>query len=148
VTDPNIPGLTASLLALSGSLVAGIHAGVAARGFDDLRPTHGFVFVRLAPNGATAAEIAEHMGMTKQAAGQIVDELVAKGYVERHPHPTDARAKVVVLTERGWACTRAADASAESVVRPWIDALGSRRFRALCADLATIAPRGPIRPGW
>jgi DNA-binding MarR family transcriptional regulator len=148
VNDLNIPGLTASLLALSGGLVAGIHTGVVARGFDDVRPAHGFVFVRLAPSGATTAEIAEHMGMTKQAASQIVDELVAKGYVERHPHPTDARAKLIVLTERGRACTRAADEAAALAVRPWVDALGSRRFKALCADLARIAPPGPIRPGW
>ncbi len=141
-------GLAYSLLALSGALVDGIHTEVMARGFDDLRPAHGFAFVRLAPDGATTAELAEHLGVTKQAASQIVDELVTKGYVERHPHPTDARARLVVLTERGWACTRAADAAAALAVRPWIDALGSRRFQALCADLARIAPVGRIRPSW
>jgi DNA-binding MarR family transcriptional regulator len=146
--DPDLIGLSTSLLALTGSLIANIHAGVVARGFDDLRPAHGFVFTRLAPAGATAAEIADHMGITKQAAAQIVDELVAKGYVQRRPHPTDARAKLVVLTERGWACTRAADESAAMAVRPWVDALGARRFETLRADLARIAPRGPIRPGW
>jgi DNA-binding MarR family transcriptional regulator len=141
-------GLAYSLLALSGALVDRIHTEVAARGFDDLRPAHGFAFVRLAPNGATAAELAEHLGVTKQAASQLVDELVAKGYVERHPHATDARARMVVLTERGWACTRAADVAAALAVQPWIAALGARRFQSLCDDLARIAPHGPIRPSW
>ncbi|CAM5506550.1 hypothetical protein SHIRM173S_11637 [Streptomyces hirsutus] len=39
--------------------------------------------------------------MTKQAASQLVDELVRKGYAERRPHPADARARLVVLTGSG-----------------------------------------------
>ena len=140
--------LPALLLALSAELVAGIQAGGTARGFDDVRPAHGFAFARLAPDGATVGELAEHLGVTKQAASQLVEELVRKGYVERHPHPADARARLVVLTERGWACTRAADAAAADTVQPWIDTLGPERFHTLCADLARLAPSGPVRPTW
>jgi DNA-binding MarR family transcriptional regulator len=147
-TSADSRALPALLLALSGELVAGIQAGGAARGFDDIRPAHGFAFARLAPDGATGGELAEHLGVTKQAASQLVEELVRKGYVERRPHPTDARARLIVLSERGWACTRAADAAAVDTVRPWIDALGPERFHSLCADLARLAPRGPIRPTW
>jgi DNA-binding MarR family transcriptional regulator len=136
------------LLSLSSALVAGIHAGTVARGFDDTRPAHGFAFVRLAPHGATIGQLAEHLGVTKQAASQLVDELVGKGYVARQAHETDARARLVVLTERGWACTRAADAAAAEAIRPWLDALGPTRFHRLCADLARLAPTGPIRPTW
>lgn len=140
--------LPALLLSLSGELVAGIQAGVAARGFGDVRPANGYAFARLAPNGATVGELAEHLGVTKQAASQLVDELVRKGTVERRPHPTDARARLVVLTDRGWACTRAADEAAAETVAPWIAELGPERFHALVADLARLAPRGPIRPSW
>ncbi|QMU68090.1 MarR family winged helix-turn-helix transcriptional regulator [Streptacidiphilus sp. P02-A3a] len=140
--------LPALLLALSGELVAGIQAGVEARGFADIRPAHGFAFARLAPDGATVGELAEHLGVTKQAASQLVEELVRKGYVERHPHPDDARARLVVLTERGWACTRAADAAAADTIAPWIDTLGAARFHPLVADLARLSPRGPVRPTW
>lgn len=86
--------------------------------------------------------------MTKQAAAQLVEELVKKGYVERRPHPTDARARLLELTERGWACTRAADAAAVAAVAPWRDVLGEERFAALTRDLATLGPKGPIRPAW
>jgi DNA-binding MarR family transcriptional regulator len=136
------------LLSLSSALVAGIHAGTTARGFDDTRPAHGFAFARLAPHGATVGQLAEHLGVTKQAASQLVDELVGKGYVARQAHETDARARLVVLTERGWACTRAADAAAAEIIAPWLDALGPTRFHRLCADLARLAPTGPIRPTW
>jgi DNA-binding MarR family transcriptional regulator len=46
----------------------------------------------------TSSELAEHLGVTKQAAGQIVDELEGKGYVARKPHPAGGRRKLVVLT--------------------------------------------------
>jgi DNA-binding MarR family transcriptional regulator len=148
VRDDEALALTTLLLAVGGALSHGINAGVVARGFADVRPAHGFAFVRLAPDGATVTELAEHLGVTRQAAGQLVDELVGKGYVRREPHPRDARARLVVLTGRGWACTRAAEEAAADAVRPWADAIGEHRLRALRADLAAIAPAGRIRPTW
>ncbi|MFC1416561.1 MarR family winged helix-turn-helix transcriptional regulator [Streptacidiphilus cavernicola] len=146
-TSAAIRALPYLLLALSGELVAGIQAGV-ARGFDDIRPVHGFAFARIGSHGATTGALAEHLGVSKQAASQLVEELIGKGYVERRPHPRDARARLIVLTERGRACTRAADAAAADAVRPWIDALGEERFQSLVRDLARLDPGGPIRPSW
>ncbi|KUN00860.1 MarR family transcriptional regulator [Streptomyces yokosukanensis] len=140
--------LSAALLAVAGDLTQRIHEGVVARGFADLRPVHGFAFTRLAPGGATVTDLAAHLGVTKQAASQLVDEMVRKGYVERRPHPQDARARLVVLTERGWACTRAAEEAAAGVVRAWGDLLGEGEVRLWGERLARIAPHGPIRPAW
>ncbi|MEU1043030.1 MarR family winged helix-turn-helix transcriptional regulator [Streptomyces sp. NPDC005551] len=140
--------LSAALLAVAGELTQRIHAGVVARGFEGLRPAHGFAFARIAPDGATATDVAAHLGITKQAASQLVDELVRKGYVERRPHPGDARARLLVLTERGRACTRAAEEAAAEAVRPWAELLGEDEADRLCAQLTRIAPRGPIRPTW
>ncbi|MER6069224.1 MarR family winged helix-turn-helix transcriptional regulator [Streptomyces sp. NPDC001817] len=140
--------LSAALLAVAGDLTQRIHGGVVARGFTDLRPAHGFAFARLAPDGATVTDLATHLGVTKQAASQLVDEIVCKGYAERRPHPQDARARLVVLTERGWACTRAAEAAAAEVVGGWAELLGEGEVRALGERLARIAPDGPIRPAW
>ncbi|MER5902442.1 MarR family winged helix-turn-helix transcriptional regulator [Streptomyces mirabilis] len=139
--------LTAALLAAAGDLTRRINEGVEARGFE-VRPAHGFAFVRLAPDGATVTDLAAHLGMTKQAASQLVDELVRKGYAERRPYPGDARARLVVLTERGWACTRAAEEAAADVVRAWAEVLGEGEVRVLCDRLTRIAPYGPIRPAW
>ncbi|MEU0036720.1 MarR family transcriptional regulator [Streptomyces sp. NPDC006333] len=140
--------LSAALLAVAGELTQRIHEGVVARGFEGLRPAHGFAFTRLAPDGATVTELAAHLGVTKQAASQLVDELVRKGYVERHPHPDDARARLIVLTERGRACTRAAEESAAEAVRPWAELLGEGEVGVLRERLLRIAPYGPIRPTW
>ncbi|MDI3422989.1 MarR family winged helix-turn-helix transcriptional regulator [Streptomyces luteolus] len=136
------------VLALSGQLVQEIHTGVSQQGFEDLRPAHGFAFAHISVGGATTADLAEHLGVTKQAAAQLVEELVRKGYVERHPHPHDARARLLGLTEIGWAATRAADRAARAAVAPWQEALGEERFSELVADLTLLAPPGPIRPAW
>ncbi len=140
--------LTAVLLTAAGSLVDDIHHGVVARGFTDTRPTHGFVFSLIAPHGATVTDIAEHLGFTRQAASQTVDELARKGYVERRPHPHDARARLVVLTELGWRCTKAAEEAAAEAMRAWEEVLGERRLLALRDGLAALAPTGPVRPAW
>ena len=146
--DADAQGLSALVLAAANDLVNKIHAGVVARGFADLRPAHGFAFVRLAPSGATISEIAVHLGVTRQAAAQLVDELVSKGYVSRRAHPDDGRAQLIVLTEKGWACTRAADQAAAEAVGSWATILGERRLQAMRDDLAAIAPPGRLRPVW
>ena len=140
--------LSAALLAAAGGLTQRIHEGVVARGFEGLRPAHGFAFTRLAPDGATVTDLAAHLGMTKQAASQLVDELVRKGYAERRPHPADARARLVVLTESGWACTRAAEEAAAEAVGAWVEVLGEDEVRALRDCLLRVAPGGPVRPAW
>lgn len=136
------------LLSAARALVDGIDAGVRARGFTDLRPAHGFAFARLSGGGATVVQLAEHLDVTKQAASQMVDELVRKGYVERHPHPEDARARLIMLTPRGIACTHAADAAAAEVLEPWAAQLGPERLAALRSDLAGLATPGRLRPTW
>ncbi|MBR7837689.1 MarR family transcriptional regulator [Actinospica durhamensis] len=148
VDDRRLLALPALLLGGAGTLMQAIHEGVEQRGFTGVRPAHGFAFVRLAPDGASIAEVAEHLGVTKQAASQLVEELLRRGYVRVEPHPRDARAKLVTLTERGWACTRAADEAALEAVRAWAGELGVDRVEELAADLARVARPGRLRPLW
>ncbi|GAA2499580.1 MarR family winged helix-turn-helix transcriptional regulator [Winogradskya humida] len=136
------------LLSAARALVDGIDAGVRARGFTDIRPAHGYAFARISGTGATVVQLAEHLDVTKQAASQMVDDLVRKGYVERHPHPDDARAKLITLTARGIACTRAAEEAATEVLEPWAARLGPQRLAALRTDLTGLATPGRLRPTW
>lgn len=146
--NPELLALPVLLLSATRALVDAIQAGVEERGFTGLRPAHGFAFARLAPHGASIAELAEHLDITKQAASQLVDELLRRGYVAVGPHPRDARAKLVTLTDLGWACTRAADAAAHAAVQGWVDELGADRAGELVADLARMASTGKLRPSW
>lgn len=89
------------LLGMGFQLVLGeFVARVSAAGYADLRPVHGAVFQMLRRSGATSSELAAQLGVTKQAAGQIVDELERKGYVTRTEHPDGGRRKLVVLTAK------------------------------------------------
>ncbi|MBD3146761.1 MarR family winged helix-turn-helix transcriptional regulator [Microbispora bryophytorum] len=49
----------------------------------------------------TLRELAERMGCEPSNATFVADRLEEQGYLERHPHPDDRRAKQLVLTPQG-----------------------------------------------
>ncbi|PZG08654.1 MarR family winged helix-turn-helix transcriptional regulator [Nonomuraea aridisoli] len=51
----------------------------------------------------TMRELAERMSCEPSNATFVVDKLEKLGLIERHPHPTDRRARHLVLTEAGTA---------------------------------------------
>ena len=136
------------VLLLASQLTEAIHDGVARRGFRDVRPVHGFAFVRISAGDATIGALAEYLGVTKQAAAQLVQQLEERGYVTRRPHPHDASAALLALTGRGVACTVAAEEAASEAVERWRPTLGERRFRELQLALRVIVRPGPLRPAW
>lgn len=140
--------LSAAVMAAGTTMAHLIDDGVRTRGFHDVRPAHGFVFALLSNAPATAGAIATHLGVTKQAASLLVDELESKGYVRRRRHPDDGRAWLLELTRRGRACTRAADVAAVDAVTQWEAAVGATRLRSLTQDLAALGADGPLRPAW
>ncbi|HEY3926665.1 MAG TPA: MarR family transcriptional regulator [Acidothermaceae bacterium] len=134
-------------LRLAGQLVDGIQEGLAARGFTDIRPAHGYLFAALSTDMTTAG-IAVALGITKQATAQLVDTLVERGYLSRQPDPRDGRAHLVVLTDRGYACTQAAEQAASDVVNGWHDQVSKADFARFSHTVHTIAKPGPLRPSW
>jgi DNA-binding MarR family transcriptional regulator len=137
------------------TLIDDLHVRLTAKGYGDVRPAHGFVFQLLAPDGATGSEIAEHLGITKQAASQMVDFLEQHGYILRQPHPGDGRGKIVVLTERGWNCIHETEAIFADQERQWTQVLGAERMETFREDLRRLVlasndgviPRR-LRPVW
>jgi DNA-binding MarR family transcriptional regulator len=147
--------LTLLLLLGARTMIDLLHQHLAERGYDDVRPAHGFAFHRLAPNGATGNELAEFLDITKQAASEMVDYLEQRGYVVRQPHPTDRRGKIVTLTQRGWNCIRETEAILSHLERQWATIVGVKRMEALKIDLRqviTVANGGTLpqkfRPTW
>lgn len=51
--------------------------------------------------GLRLKELAECLRIAPRSATEVVDQLAAKGLVERMPHPTDRRATLLSLTEEG-----------------------------------------------
>lgn len=136
------------LLRVCTQLVDSVQTGLAARGFDDVRPQHGFAFVRISAGDATTVDLASYLGVTKQGAAQLVDQLVDRGYVTREPHPHDGRAWLLVLTTRGMDCTRAAEQVLSAITGSWQQQIGVEDTAALERALRTLAFPGPIRPTW
>ena len=86
-------------------------------GITDVRPTHGCVFRFVHGDGMRLTELASLAGLTKQSVGEIVDDLAGLGYLERYPDPTDKRAKLIRLTEKGSRPSASASPSSPSSKR-------------------------------
>ena len=78
-----------------------IAAAVAAAGHP-IRPAHAAVFTNIDSEGTRLTQLAERALMTPQAMAELVDDLARLGYVTREPDPSDGRAKLIVLTDRGF----------------------------------------------
>ncbi|MHC3000323.1 transcriptional regulator [Microbacterium sp. HJ5] len=44
-------------------------------------------------------DVASHLKITTASTTKLLDRLTASGHVERRPHPSDRRARVIVLTD-------------------------------------------------
>ena len=66
--------------------------------------------------GVPLGQLVKDLGVSKQAAGQLVDTLVLRGYLERKVDDADSRKLIVTLTPRGQAA-----AAAQAAARGRID---------------------------
>jgi len=66
-----------------------------------VRASHTGLFPFVDLEGTRLTELAARMGVSKQAAGQLVEELEQMGVLERVPDPVDGRAKLVRFSARG-----------------------------------------------
>jgi DNA-binding MarR family transcriptional regulator len=118
--------------------VARIDEGLQARGFTDLRPAHFVVFQHIHSEGSRITELAEQAQITKQSMGALINYVEACGYVERVPDPKDGRAKIVHLTERGWALDSAAREIMRQTETEWAEKLGEERLAELKQTLKAL----------
>jgi DNA-binding MarR family transcriptional regulator len=92
----------------------------------------------------TLAQLADAYGVDRPYATIIVDKLEQLGFVERQPHPSDRRSKVVSLTPAG----RAAADTAERILSeppPALRVLTTAQLTRLTELLAKLTQ--PARPG-
>ncbi len=113
-------------------------AQVRRRTRQPLRSVHTSLLPHVALEGTRLTELAQRLGVSKQAAGQLVDDLVAMGTLERAPDPTDARAKLVRFSKRGRAAMLEGLGVLGELEREMRDTLGETKLRSLHAMLAAI----------
>jgi DNA-binding MarR family transcriptional regulator len=103
-----------------------------------VRVAHTALLPHVDLGGTRLTTLAERLGVTKQAAGQLVDEMVELGMLERVPDPADARAKLIRFSKRGeQALLEGLEVlrELEDDLRTWV---GDARMAALHAALATV----------
>lgn len=66
-----------------------------------LRASHTAIFPHLDLEGTRLTVLASRLGISKQAVGQLVEELEGMGVLERTVDESDARARLVRFTPRG-----------------------------------------------
>lgn len=115
--------------------------GVVGAGYPQ-KPSHSAVFAQIQPGGNRLSDLARGANMTPQAMGELVDELEALGYVERRPDPSDRRAKLIMLTERGRACIAAGIATIEGIETRIDTILGARGHAQLRRLLTKLLDAG------
>lgn len=125
-----------------------------AEGYADLRPAHGAVFQALRGGGATSTELAERLGVTKQAAGQMVADLEQRGYLRRVDHPEGGRRRLVVLTSKADEHLAVAGRVLHGLEAELAGRLGEDNLVRLRVELSHLI-RGlvggelpPLRPAW
>ena len=108
----SFPGL---LRAARTVYATAIRAALAAAGYADVPKNGVFVLGAIARGHAPLSDIIQRLGVSKQAAGQLVDALVVRGYLDRKVDAEDRRRLTVGLTERGRDAARVARAAIERV---------------------------------
>jgi DNA-binding MarR family transcriptional regulator len=131
-----LPGL---LEAAKIAMLSEFEGELAQSGYGDIRPTHGCVFRFVREEGMRLTELAECGGITKQSAGEMVDDLVERGYVERIPDPADRRAKLIRLTKRGAEAQSFGFGLFGNLEARWAERYGAERMEALRDLLEEIA---------
>jgi DNA-binding MarR family transcriptional regulator len=125
-----------------------LDAAVRAAGIEGMRAPFGFVIRALAEAPLELTTLAERLGVTKQAAIKVVDEMEARGFLTREPHPTDRRAKRLTLTARGHAVREAALAESHRMEAELRETVGDADVDAFRRVLAAFGAGSRARPVW
>ena len=116
--------LPAMMRAARRTYGSAIGEALAAAGYDDVPRNGADVIGAIARAEAPLGEIIDQMGVSKQAAGQLVDTLVIRGYLDRLVDRDDRRRLTITLTKRGEAAATEIRAAVDGVDRALLACVG------------------------
>ncbi|MCK8496454.1 MarR family winged helix-turn-helix transcriptional regulator [Myxococcus fulvus] len=110
----------------------GMQAVNSEAGYPMMREVHARILPYLEnPDGVRITELARSLGVTKQAVQPVIAELAEFGAVRIEPDPDDARARRVLLTEKGIAAMRHGTTKLVEIDRRVAKRLGADETREL-----------------
>ena len=104
-------------------------------GYDDIREPHLQIFGSIRMGGIRLTELAARAQLSLAATSELVNDLVALGYLTRRPDPSDGRAKLIDLTERGARLMADAGRRVIDIERRWSELAGPRNFAQMCRTM-------------
>jgi DNA-binding MarR family transcriptional regulator len=119
------------LVLASNSVVDRIHDAQKAAGLADIRQSFGAVFRALQDNPLTLTDLAATIGVTKQSAAALVDDMAARGYIDKRADAMDRRAVQLVLTERSRKAIAIAKDAAKRAERSLTRAVGPENVASM-----------------
>jgi DNA-binding MarR family transcriptional regulator len=136
VRDDPIPAL---LRWARGSYGRAVARSLAIAGFDDLPRNGAFVLGGMAGFGGSAADMILGLDVTKQAASQLIDTLVLRGYLTREVDADDRRRLTISLTERGRGAADAVHGAVESIDAELATMITPEEMAGMRAGLRALA---------
>ena len=121
-----------------------IYEGVLEDGYTDLSRAHVLLFRWPTLDGLRPSELAARNQLSRQTINDLLSDLEKRGYLKRTPDPTDGRARIVRLTERGCNLTQVISDMSFATEREWAQVIGERRYgefrSTLCELVAYTSP--------
>jgi DNA-binding MarR family transcriptional regulator len=131
----------AILLAATGRALADeLGATMRAAGLT-VRPAFGFVIRAVAAEEPTINRLAELLGVSKQAASRLADEVEAAGFVERFTNADDRRSRRLRLTAAGARVRARALETSERLERELAEVVGAQAVAGCRATLMALLAR-------
>lgn len=131
----NIPAL---LRAVRGTYSRAIHERLANAGFDDVPLSGPYVLGGMANHGIASEDLIRGLQVSKQAASQLIDTLVIRGYLDRRVNPDDRRRASLELTDRGRAAAAAVQAGVQAVDAELLNMISEEGVAALRTGLVAL----------
>ncbi|HLO35536.1 MAG TPA: MarR family transcriptional regulator [Candidatus Deferrimicrobium sp.] len=130
-----------------GTLSGAVLRHLRASGSPALRSAHQQVFENVDLDGTRLTTLAERAGMSHQAMGELVAELVEQGYLERFPDPDDRRSRRVRPTAEGRVLIDRGREYLEAVREEWERSLSDLTVGQVLEALRALARICEREPG-
>lgn len=117
---------------------------LAEAGYDDI-PKNGLYVIgglALETGALPLGQLIEELRISKQSASQLVDTLVARGYLHRTEDPRDRRKLTITLTERGQDAAATQAAAGKKIDEELINRVGQESVYHARRTLAALIEMG------
>ena len=115
-----------------------VRAQLAEADLDDLPRNGPYVLGGIVNQGSSAGQLVRQLGVSKQAASQLIDTLVLRGYLERQVDPEDRRRVKIEVTDRGRAAAAAVRAGVQAVDAELAEMITPTELAGLRAGLLAL----------